>query len=375
MLIMPLGDIFISEFKIDTQEYSFLVSAYAFAAFLAGMVGMLFLDFFDRKLALQISYGGFAVGSFLCAMSSTYIQLLGYRFFTGLFGGVLGAIVLSIVADLFKFKERGWAMGIVMTAFSAASAIGVPFGLLLADLHGWRFPFYVLGGTGMAISILIFFIFPSMTNHFESVDRKRKPLDTIGLIISDKNQINALITGMILVLGHFLIIPFITPYMIRNVGLEQEEIKYIFLIGGILTVFTAPFIGKMVDKYGVMKIFISVCVLSFIPTILITHLPESALYIALIATSLFFIFGSGRFIAPNTLITAAPTPENRGSFMSLKSALQQLAIALASFLAGTIVFITDTGEIRNYNYVAYVSIVVIIISIFLTNRLKVAKGN
>jgi len=375
MLIMPLGDIFISEFDINTQQYSFLVSAYASAAFIAGILGMFYLDFFDRKHALQLSYAGFAVGSFLCAISNTYEQLLAFRFFTGLFGGVLGAIILSIVADLFKFKERGWAMGIVMTAFSAASAIGVPFGLFLADLYGWRIPFYVLGATGTLLSIFIFFYFPSLTAHFESVDRKRSRLQTISLIAKDSNQINALITGMILVLGHFIIIPFITPYMIRNVGLEQFEIKYIFLIGGVLTVFTAPFIGKLVDKYGVMKIFVTICFLSFIPTILITHLGRSSLFVALIATSLFFIFGSGRFIAPNTLITAAPTPENRGSFMSMKSALQQLAIALASFIAGYIVYIQDSGEIMNYNYVAYLSIAIIIVCIFLTKRIKVADGN
>ncbi len=375
MLIMPLGDIFISEFNINTQEYSFLVSAYAFAAFLSSLCGMLFLDFFDRKHALQLSYAGFTIGSFLCALSTTYVQLLGFRFFTGLFGGILGAIVLSIVADLFKFKERGWAMGIVMTAFSAASAIGVPFGLFLTDLYGWRIPFYVLGGTGILLSIFILFFFPSLTSHFEMVDRKRKPIQTLGLILKDKNQINALLTGMILVLGHFIIIPFITPYMIRNVGLEQVQIKYIFLIGGLLTIFSAPYIGKLVDRHGVMKIFVIVCLMSFIPTILITHLGQASLYIALIATSLFFIFGSGRFIAPNTLITAAPTQENRGSFMSMKSALQQLAIALASFISGTIVYISDTGTLENYNYVAYVSILVIIVSMFMTNHLKVAKGN
>jgi len=269
---MPLGDIFITEFGINTQEYSLLVSAYAFAAFLASIFSMFYLDFFDRKHALQLSYAGFAVGSLLCALSSTYLQLLGFRFFTGMFGGVLGAIILSIVADLYKFKERGWAMGIVMTAFSAASAIGVPFGLFLTDLYGWRIPFYVLSGTGMLLSAFIFFYFPSFTEHFASVDRKRSPFQTMGLIYKDSNQINALITGMILVLGHFIIIPFITPYMIRNVGLAQEEIKYIFLIGGILTIFSAPWIGKMVDKHGVMKIFIAVCFLSFVPTILITHL-------------------------------------------------------------------------------------------------------
>ena len=372
---MPLGDIFIKEFNINSQQYSLLVSAYALAAFCASMIGMLFLDFFDRKHALQIAYGGLAVGSFLCAISNTYIQLLIFRFFSGMFGGIIGAIVLSIVADLFEFKERGWAMGIVMTAFSAASAVGVPFGLLLTDMYGWRFPFFVLSGIGIVISILLFIFFPSLTNHFESLNRERKPVETIRLMTKDPNQLNALLVGMILVIGHFIIIPFITPYMIRNVGLSQSEIKYIFLAGGMATVFTAPFIGKMVDKYGVMKILWIIAICSFVPTILLTHLPAASLLVALIATTLFFIFGSGRFIPPNTLITAAATPENRGSFMSMKSALQQMGIAVASFLAGFIVYFGDDGKLNNYPIVAYISIFIVIIAVLLTRRLKVAKGN
>jgi len=375
MIIMPLGDIFIELYSINSSQYSLLVSAYALAAACSSIFAMLYLDFFDRKNAILLAFTGFSVGTLLCAFAHSYHQLLGLRFFTGLFGGVLGAIILSIVADLFPFKERGKAMGIVMAAFSAASAVGVPFGLYLADIADWRYPFYILGGVGILLSILIYSYFPNLKGHLDSIDQERKPIDTVLLLVRDSNQINALVTGMMLVLGHFLIIPFITPYMIRNVGLEQEQIKFVFLVGGIATIFTAPLIGRMTDKYGVMRVLITLMALSIFPVIGITHLGENPIWIALIATTAFFVLGSGRFIPPNTIISAAATPQNRGSFMSMKSALQQLAIALSSAIAGYIVYFDSAGRIINYNYVGYISILICIFAVFLTKRINVAEGN
>ena len=110
MLIMPLGDIFIEEFSISSGEYSFLVSAYAMAAFCSSLVGVFYLDRFDRKTALLFIYFGFGLGTLACAFADTYIQLVSFRIFTGLFGGMIGAMVLSVVSDLYPFKERGAAM-------------------------------------------------------------------------------------------------------------------------------------------------------------------------------------------------------------------------------------------------------------------------
>lgn len=375
MIIMPLGDIFMNTFDISPSAYSLLVSAYAIAAFLSSILGMLYLDFFNRKKVLLFIYLGFSIGTILCAYSHTYILLLSMRFITGLFGGIIGALVLSIVADLYLFKERGKAMGVVMAAFSAASALGVPFGLYLAEKYGWEFPFLALGIGGLVITLLLYLFFPDMTDHLKKLDNKRSPKETLLLITQNKNQITALITSMIIVLGHFLIIPFITPYMIRNVGLDQSQIVYIFLLGGIATVFTSRIIGGMVDKHGVMKVFFITLVISIIPTIGITHLGSSTLTVALVFTTLFFVFGSGRMIPPNTIITAAASQENRGSFLSMRSGMAQLAIGFSSFLSGVIVIESPDGSLLNYGLVAYLSIAVCLLGLYLTSRLKVAKGN
>ena len=374
MLIMPLGDIFIELFEITAAEYSYLVSSYAIAAFISSLGGVFFLDRFDRKKVLLFIYTGFAVGTFLCAFAESYIALLLLRFVTGLFGGMIGALVLSVVSDLYLFKERGAAMGILFAAFSAASALGVPIGIYLAANGDWQMPFLIIGLIGVVISTFILIRFPSMTDHFRAIEKKPSFTETIGAITSDSNQLNALLAGFVLVLAHFLIIPFISPYMIKNVGFSQLEISYQFFLGGLATVVSAPLVGKMTDKLGVMKVFTVVMIISFIPTMFITTMGEQPLWYGLIFTTLFFIFASSRMISPNTIITASAPTANRGSFMSIKSALQQFAIFLSAIISGAIVTIED-GQYTNYVYVGLLSVAFGILSIFLVKRLRVAKGN
>lgn len=375
MVIMPLGDIFIKEFGLQADQFTFLVSAYSGAAFFASLFGVFYLDVFDRKKALLFIYGGFAVSTLLCSLTSSYIPLLLLRLVNGFFGGMMSAVILSIISDLYKFKERGKAIGSIMAAFSAASALGVPFALYLAADGNWQLPFMILGGASIIVWILSFFILPSLTDHLKSIDQNRSIQHTLATIYTDVNQVNALIAGFVIVLAHFIIIPFISPYLIKNVGLTQMEITYQFFFGGIATVISSPIIGRLVDKYGVMRVFITTMVLSFIPTLLITHLNTVPLTIAISYTTLFFVFATGRMIAPNTIITAAASPLNRGSFMSLKSALQQLAVTFAALISGQIVFINDQDLYENYNYVGYIAIVLGLLSIYLVSRIRVAKGN
>lgn len=373
MIIMPMGDIFIGLFKINSNQYSYLVSSYAIAAFISSIIGMFLIDRFPRKKSLIFVYSGFIIGTFLCSFSNSYYLLLSCRFVTGLFGGILGALIVSIVTDLYPFKERGQAMGTLVAAFSAASALGVPIALYLATRLDWYWPFIGISGLASILLFIVIFFLPKIENTIVI----KSPFNTIRTIVTDSNQVNALLTVLILVLAHFLIIPFITPYMVRNVGFSQDQIILIFLLGGLATIFTSPLVGKLTDVFGVMKVFIVMMTCAVVPTIAITHMGTQTVVFALIFTTLFFIFGSGRMIPPTTLITAAVGPENRGSFLSIRSALSQLGIAFASYISGIIVFFENdgSGKLFNYEYVAYLSVIFCLLAVYLTSRIKVAKGN
>ncbi len=374
MIMMPLADLFIEEFSISVGEFSLLISSYGIAAFFSSLCGVFLLDKFNRRKSLMFIYSGFLVGTTLCGIAPDYETLLVIRFITGLFGGIIGALALSIISDVYKFKERGQAIGALMAAFSAAAALGVPFGFYFATEFSWRFPFFFIAGIALVIWIIAYLKFPPIEiNREEVVDYA--PFELLQKIVTNKNILNALLLGFVVVFGHFLIIPFITPYMTNNVGFEDKDITYIYLVGGLLTVVTAPIIGKLTDKYGVNPVFYIVMIISFVPVVWLTNLGPVTIPYALVVTTLFFVFGSGRMLPPQSLITSAVGPDLRGSFMSLKSALQQLAIALAAAIGGIIISEDKDMKLVGYEWVGYSSIAVCIIAMILTPRIKIAKGN
>ena len=107
-------------------QFGVAVSAYAFSAGISGILAAGFADRFDRKQLLLFFYVGFTLGTLLCALAPNYHVLLLGRIVTGLFGGVIGSVVLAIVTDLFALHLRGRVMGFVQTAFAASQVLGHP---------------------------------------------------------------------------------------------------------------------------------------------------------------------------------------------------------------------------------------------------------
>ena len=117
MIMMPLGNYLIPYFSISPQQFAILVSAYTFSAGASGFVAAFYVDNFDRKKILIAAYIGFLVGTLACGLAPTFALLLTARTLTGVFGGLIGAQVISIVSDTFPYERRGQAMGAIMSAF------------------------------------------------------------------------------------------------------------------------------------------------------------------------------------------------------------------------------------------------------------------
>src|SRR5882757_6944293 len=153
MIMSPLGAIIMPALNITAAQFGVAVSAYAFSAGIAGILAAGFADRFDRKKLLLFFYVGFTAGTALCALAPTFHVLLLGRIVTGLFGGVMGSIVLAIITDLFALHLRGRVMGFVQTAFAASQVLGIPAGLFLSNHWSWNVSFgalIVLSIAGMA---------------------------------------------------------------------------------------------------------------------------------------------------------------------------------------------------------------------------------
>ncbi|MBC5772493.1 MFS transporter [Pontibacter sp. KCTC 32443] len=369
VIMMPLGPQLMRVFNISPSEFGLLVSAYTFSAAVAGFLSALFIDRFDRKHAMLGLYLGFTLGTLACALAPGYTLLLVARVVAGAFGGVLGALILAVIGDAIPEERRGAATGKVMAAFSVASIAGVPVGLYLASISSWHAPFYLLAGLSFLVLLASFKLLPPMRGHLTNAV-KQNPFLVLKEILQKRNLQWAMALMITLTMSGFLVVPFISPYMVANVGFSETELSYIYLFGGIATVFTSQWAGRLADKHGKHKVFIISALLSLIPILLITNLPPVPHYMALMVTTVFFIFFGARFVPAMSLITSSVEPKLRGSFMSINSSVQQLSAGVAAFLSGLIVQEAADGKLLHFNWDGVLACLITLVTIWAVRYIK-----
>lgn len=356
MILMPLGHQLMHLFDITPGQFGFLVSSYTFCASFSSLAAALFVDRFDRKSILMLFFSGFTVGTIACAFAPNYHFLLIARSLAGLFGGVLTSLVMSIISDAVPYSKRGTAMGLVMTAFSFASVVGVPFSLYLANKFTWQAPFLFLGGLCAINLMMIWLRIPPMRGHLEH-QIPAHPLRPIFDHLTQAQSLAPLTFAFVLVMGQFTVISFLSPALVANAGLTEAQLPLIYLVGGMVSMATGPMIGYMSDRIGKHRIFWIANALCIIPIFLITQMitPQPVPWILVVVASFFMTVG-GRMNPAMALVSGSVESRRRGSFMSLVSSAQQMASAIASYTAGSIIVRSESGLLMNFQYVGYIAI-------------------
>jgi predicted MFS family arabinose efflux permease len=369
MIMMPLGNFLMPHFQISPAYFSSIVAAYPITAFFSSLVSAFYVDRYDRKKVLLLAYSGFLIGTFCCGIAPDAWFLMLARILTGLFGGLIGAQVLSIVADVFPYEKRGRAMGSIFTAFAAASVFGVPFSLYLAGLFSWHAPFFFIVGLGLLVITLIHRFLPHMTGHLANAQEREPVLQVLGDILRNKTQVNALLLSGMLMFGHFLLIPFINPFLEFNRGFSKTQTPLIYMVGGVSALLASSIIGKIADQYGKFKVFLISVLCSIVPILLITNLPAWPLYVILAIFGFWFAASTSRNIPVQAMISTVVEPAKRGRFMSFNASFQQLFTGMAALVSGMIVSKAPDGKILHYNWVGYLSASVVGASIYLAYTL------
>ncbi len=367
VIMMPLGPRFMRVFNISTIEFSTLVSSYTFSAGIVGFFGALYADHFDRKKFLLFNFTGFIAGTYMCAISTNFTTLLVARIIAGAFGGILNACILSLVADLIPFQRRGNAMGVVMSSFSVSSVVGIPIGLYIANTFDWHYTFYFICIFSSIVWIASIFILPSV-----KVNRPKSFRENLSKFrnVFKRDYIEAFCLTSCLAFGIFHVIPFIAPYLVGNVGFKESDLPLMYLCGGIGTIITARVVGKLTDRIGSFSVFRFLALISILPILALTNLPQVDTWVVLTVTTVFTMFGSARFIPAMTMVSAVVKPEERGTFMSLENAGRQFASGLASQTAGLILGATASGAITGYNIVGMICVGSSLLAILIASHIR-----
>lgn len=369
MIMMPLGPQLTQAFSISDSQFGLLVSAYTFAAGASGLLASTYIDRFDRRRLLLVFYSLFATATLACGLASSYETLMAARVAAGLFGGVLSAMAQTIVGDVIPFERRGRAMGVVMTAFSVSTILGVPLGLYMAATLDWHAPFI-----GIALMSSVFILvacssLPSMRTHLE------KPMQLsifkgLAHVFTDKNHQRGFLFSFCLVFAGFSIIPYITLYMQTTGGIPAKQIPLIYLFGGAATLISAQVLGRLADRWGKIETLQRVALLACIPMLAITLVGGLPLPVVLVVTTSFFVLVSGRMIPGMALLASAANPQVRGAFLTMNSAVQSAGMGMAALVGGMLIGRDAQGMIQGYWLCALVAIAFNLGAVVLARRMQ-----
>jgi predicted MFS family arabinose efflux permease len=362
MIMSPLGAILMPALSITTGQFGVAVSAYAFSAGIAGVLAAGFADRFDRKNLLLFFYVGFTAGTLLCALAPNYQLLLLGRIVTGLFGGVVGSIVLAIITDLFPLRLRGRVMGFVQTAFAASQVLGIPLGLFLANRWNWHLSFGAIVVLALAVVAAISILMRPVNAHLQ-LKQDKNALAHLVATVSEPRYTLAFAVTTLLATGGFMLMPFGSAYTVHNLGIDIFHLPTIYLVSGLFSIFIGPLVGRISDAFGKYPTFVFGSAMSIVMVLIYTHLGQVSLTVVIAVTVLMFVGIFSRMIPSQALISAIPDASQRGSFSAISASLQQLSGGLGSVAAAAIIAENADGSLRHFDRLGYVVVSTSILSL------------
>nr|UOZ96708.1 Purine efflux pump PbuE [Cupriavidus sp.] len=394
MVMMPLGPQIMEAFGISAAAFGLLVSSYTYTGAISGLITASVIDRFDRRRYLLVVFSGFTLASMACGLAQSYFWLVAARATAGAFGGIMGALVFTISADHIPYVRRGKASGVIMGAFSLSTVIGVPLSLTLATHWGWRMPFFAIGAVSLGLLYLAWREIPRKSRAHSAhgshhahgaagtsrgptahdADSPIEPalilrrLGPLRDVLRARHCRIAMGLSMLVLFSSFLLIPYITVHLVYDVGVRLEQIPLMYLFGGTASFFSARIIGRLADRYGKLKVYRRVALLSLIPLVWLPNMGASPLWLALVCTTLFFVLVPGRMVAVSAAIVSAPPPSQRARFMAVNTAAQQLAMGSAAIIGGLLLTARPEGGFDGMVWVSLASLLATLLGIWWSYR-------
>ncbi len=196
------------------QYYVWPFTIYLTTLIISTMLSGKLSDFYGSKKVLVVGILVFVLGSVLCGLSHNMTELILFRGLQGLGGGILIALPLKIVAEMFPSRQRGKYIGIFGAAGAISSVVGPVLGGFITDMFGWQWIFFVNVPIGIVAISIILVYFPDLAPTV-----KERIIDYVGII--------TFIAGLISLL---LALTFIQ----QNTGVSTLLLAFLFIFAAIM---------------------------------------------------------------------------------------------------------------------------------------------
>ncbi|MCG7408775.1 MFS transporter [Paenibacillus sp. ACRRX] len=237
-----------SDLNITISTAGALVSVFAISFAIGTPI---FTAIFSRlsKYPLMLALiGVFIVGNLITAVSSSYELLLFSRIITAIVTGVLISLAMAVASEAVSSERRGTVISIIFAGFTIASVIGVPLGTYIGQWRGWHMAFWFTSLLGIASLIASSASIPKGLKGSKSSFKKQ-----IGLLTHSRIIIAFLIPALSIG-ATYTVYTYLTPLLQKVISVPDQYISLVFLLYGVVSVFSTLIGGKLAARNGIAKL-------------------------------------------------------------------------------------------------------------------------
>ncbi|MBE9914898.1 MFS transporter [Paenibacillus donghaensis] len=225
-----------------------LVSAFAISfAIGTPILTAVFSRFAKYPLMLSL-IAIFIAGNMMTALSGSYGILLVSRLVTAIVTGVLIALAMSVASESVPPEKRGSAISIIFAGFTIASVVGVPLGTSIGQKGGWHMAFWFTALLGIVSLIASSATIPKGLKGAKSSLKKQIRL------FANPRIIIAFFIPAFSIAATYTVYTYLTPILHDVLAVPDRYISLVFLLYGVVSVFSTFIGGKIAANNGIGKL-------------------------------------------------------------------------------------------------------------------------
>ncbi len=179
-----------SALHASLSDLQWVIDAYALTLAALLLTAGSLADLWGRRRMFAVGIAVFTIGSLLCGLATSPLDLALSRAGQGIGGSIIFATSLALISDAFRGRERGTAFAVVGAVTGVAVAVGPVLGGVITSGLSWRWIFLVNVPVGVAAIAI------TLTRVAESRDPAAQRPDWWGFV-TVSGALGALTYGLI----------------------------------------------------------------------------------------------------------------------------------------------------------------------------------
>lgn len=353
-----------SSMGITVSEAGQFTTVYALTYAIATPVIIALTAKMNRRKLTLYALAIFIIGNLLAYFFPSFGLFTLSRIICAVGAGVVIVTALTIAAKIAPAGKQASSIATVTIGFTMALIIGVPAGRVLSSAFGWRSVFLDISLFGILATIVIVAVIPKVQG-----DEPISIMKQMALLKKPKVMLG-LFTTLFWLSGYAIVYIYISPYLLKGLGLSENLLSPALLVFGIACLAGSKVGGYCADKFGIKSTLLVGMGLDIFFLILLSL---SANHSSLLFVFLFLWSASVWSTQTAQLFNLATLVSSQsGMMLSLNQSFSQISMAIGAALGGVMI---NQFSLASLSWFGNIGVAIAMILVWELQRLKTLKGN